>query len=64
MGVHGEGTVWREMDSQGGSLSVPEYGIVLTVPEGALPNDRKYKIFLAVLPRVKLIPSLSEKQVR
>lgn len=40
------------MGPEGGCLQLPEYGVSLLVPPGAVPHDRTAEIFLAVLPDV------------
>lgn len=52
---------WRSMGSQGGRLSLPESGVQLTVPEGALPRGHKETIYIAVLRDDRHRPKLTGK---
>ena len=62
-GICIEGISWGTIGSSGGRLVVPEYGVSLMVPEGALPPDMKQNIYIAVITRPKNPPVLTERQV-
>ena len=52
------------VDSSGGVLVVPEYGVTLTIPHGAIPNGSGHKMYLGVLPTGHgLSATLSQRQV-
>ena len=47
------------MTSSGGVLSLPECGVSLTVPEGALASGQQRQLYLAVLSDAKHRPQLT-----
>lgn len=47
--------------SAGGRISLPESGVFLSVPEGALPKGSKEQIYLAVLRDDRHRPKLAGK---
>ena len=47
------------MTSSGGVLSLPECGVSLTVPEGALAPGQQRQLYLAVLSDAKHRPRLT-----
>ncbi|KAF2355547.1 UPA domain [Trinorchestia longiramus] len=66
-GVGGAGggddtVVWEMVGHSGGRLVVPEYGVTLTVPEGAIPPDTSYKLFIGVLLRLDVSLPLTQHQ--
>lgn len=42
---------------------VGEYGVVLTVPEGALPPEARQQMYIGVMPNAH-VPKLTDRQVR
>ncbi|XP_078039879.1 netrin receptor UNC5C [Augochlora pura] len=59
--VHGDsgGFIVRAVvDEQGALLVVPEVGVSMSVPEGAIPRNRRHNLHLAVLGDDYLRPSL------
>lgn len=59
-----EGAAWVEVTAAGGRLAVPEYGVVLTVPAGALPPETSQQVYVSVMPSSCRTPALTERQVR
>ncbi|XP_014284948.1 netrin receptor UNC5B isoform X2 [Halyomorpha halys] len=55
---------WRSMGTNGGRLSLPDSGISLTIPEGALARGRKEDIYVAVLRDDRHRPKLTDRQTQ
>ena len=64
LGGRDEAVVWEMMGHSGGRLVVPDYGVSLTIPEGSIPQDTNYKLYVGVLLRVNISTALTERQVR
>ena len=56
------GVAWGKITNVGGRLEIPEYGVMLTIPEGALPPETQRLMYIAVT--FNLGPQLGERQVR
>ncbi|KAG1672763.1 Netrin receptor UNC5C [Nymphon striatum] len=54
--------VWGVMDKSGGRLSIPEIGVSLTVPQGAIRKGASEEMYIAVLKENKDKPSIFESQ--
>lgn len=59
----GEGAAWGVVTSAGGRLVVAEYGVVLTIPGGALPQDTRQQLYVSVSPNLHHAPNLTDRQV-
>ncbi|KAG7176925.1 Netrin receptor UNC5C-like, partial [Homarus americanus] len=60
--VGAEGAAWGMMTSVGGRLVVAEYGVVLTIPSGALPPDTRQQVYVSVGPNLHPAPALTDRQ--
>ncbi|XP_071551464.1 netrin receptor UNC5C isoform X2 [Panulirus ornatus] len=58
----GEGAAWGVVTSAGGRLVVAEYGVVLTIPDGALPQDTRQQLYVSVSPNFHHAPDLTDRQ--
>ncbi|XP_069999606.1 netrin receptor UNC5C isoform X2 [Penaeus vannamei] len=56
-----DGAAWGVMTAAGGRLVVGEYGVVLTVPEGALPPEARQQMYIGVMPNAH-VPKLTDRQ--
>lgn len=59
----GEGSAWGTVTSAGGRLVVAEYGVVLTIPSGALPPDTRQQFYVTVDSCAGNTPTLTDRQV-
>ena len=59
----GEGSAWGTVTSAGGRLIVAEYGVVLTIPSGALPADGRQQFYVTVESCAGHTPTLTDRQV-
>lgn len=59
----GEGSAWGWVTSAGGRLVVAEYGVVLTIPSGALPPDTRQQFYVTVDSCAGNTPTLTDRQV-
>ncbi|CAL4079276.1 unnamed protein product [Meganyctiphanes norvegica] len=57
-----EGAAWGVVTSDGGRLVIPECGVTLTIPEGALAPDTQEELYVAVVPQPHSFPNLNERQ--
>uniref|UniRef100_T1IHT4 Netrin receptor UNC5 n=1 Tax=Strigamia maritima TaxID=126957 RepID=T1IHT4_STRMM len=57
-----ESITWSTFTKVGGRLVLPDAGVTLTIPEGALGADTAQEIYLAVLREDKDRPKLSDKE--
>ncbi|CAL4058639.1 unnamed protein product, partial [Meganyctiphanes norvegica] len=57
-----EGAAWGVVTSAGARLVVPECGVSLTVPEGAISNDNQQELYVAVLSNPQQPPHLTDRQ--
>lgn len=57
-----EGAAWGVMTSTGGRLVVAEYGVVLTIPSGALPPEVRQQIYVSVAPNLHPTLNLTDRQ--
>ncbi|KAL8577212.1 hypothetical protein ACOMHN_041267 [Nucella lapillus] len=60
--VDTEAVTWSTFDFSGGRLVLPESGVMLTVPEGAIKRGHVEEIYMAVCRDDKDRPRLSENQ--
>ncbi|XP_066944513.1 LOW QUALITY PROTEIN: netrin receptor UNC5B-like [Macrobrachium rosenbergii] len=60
--LEADGMTWGVMTSSGGRLSLAEYGVALTIPEGALPRDTCHQIYIAAKSHPQSGPPLSDRQ--
>ncbi|XP_076458521.1 netrin receptor UNC5C-like [Babylonia areolata] len=60
--VDTETYTWATFDCTGGRLLLPESGVMVTVPEGALPAGQVQEMYMAVCRDDKDRPPLSEQQ--
>ncbi|XP_076447398.1 netrin receptor UNC5C-like isoform X3 [Babylonia areolata] len=60
--VDTEAVTWSTFDFSGGRLVLPESGVMLTVPEGAIKRGHVEEIYMAVCRDDKDRPRLSEHQ--
>ncbi|XP_068223501.1 uncharacterized protein [Palaemon carinicauda] len=58
----GDGTSWGMMTAAGGRLVVSEYGVVLTIPAGALPPETRQPVYVTVTPHPHHAPHLTDRQ--
>ncbi|XP_066986698.1 netrin receptor UNC5B-like isoform X1 [Macrobrachium rosenbergii] len=58
----GDGTAWGVMTASGGRLVVSEYGVVLTIPAGALPPETRQPVYVTVTPHPHHAPRLTDRQ--
>ena len=56
------GVAWGKITTTGGRLEIPEYGVMLTIPEGALPPGTQRLMYIAVT--FNQGPTLGETQVK
>ncbi|KAL1138574.1 hypothetical protein AAG570_008637 [Ranatra chinensis] len=52
------------MTCSGGRISLPESGVSLTVPEGAIPRGQKEDVYIAVLRDDRHRPKLTDRQTQ
>ncbi|XP_076459267.1 netrin receptor UNC5C-like isoform X2 [Babylonia areolata] len=57
-----EAFTWSSFDHTGGRLILPESGVMVTVPEGALPAGQVQEMYMAVCRDDKDRPPLSDQQ--
>ncbi|WAQ96586.1 UN5BB-like protein [Mya arenaria] len=57
-----DAVTWSTFDCRGGRLTLPESGVSLLIPEGAIPRGKTEEIYMAVCRDDKDRPKLSEKQ--
>ncbi|XP_053392555.1 netrin receptor UNC5C-like isoform X2 [Mercenaria mercenaria] len=57
-----DAVTWSTFDHRGGRLSLPESGVTLLIPEGAICRGKTEEIYMAVCRDDKDRPKLSEKQ--
>ncbi|CAL4105766.1 unnamed protein product [Meganyctiphanes norvegica] len=57
-----EGAAWGVVTSAGARLVVPECGVSLTLPEGAISKDTQQELYVAVLSRPQQPPRLTDRQ--
>ncbi|XP_073992816.1 unc-5 isoform X3 [Rhodnius prolixus] len=63
-GLDNDCVAWSTMSCNGGRLSLPDSGISLTVPEGAIPRGHKEDIYIAVLRDDRHRPKLTDRQTQ
>ena len=57
-----DAVTWKTFDHRGGRLTLPESGVSLLIPEGAIEDGHKEEMYLAVCRDDKDRPKLSGKQ--
>ncbi|KAK7084089.1 Netrin receptor unc5c [Halocaridina rubra] len=60
--MEADGMAWGIMTASGGRLVMAEYGLTLTIPEGALSRDSCQQVYIAVKAHPQNGPPLNERQ--
>uniref|UniRef100_A0A0K8TDJ2 Netrin receptor UNC5 n=1 Tax=Lygus hesperus TaxID=30085 RepID=A0A0K8TDJ2_LYGHE len=63
-GLDSDCVAWVTMSTAGGRLALPDSGVSLTIPEGAIPRGQKEDIYIAVLRDDRHRPKLTDRQTQ